>query len=571
MKWNGWGNPEVEFDSATRPKLWSYLTATLGIKKDVKTERNSFDEGLFGPTKLSLELIQGLKSLVGEENLLTDPLSRYLRSTGKSFMDLHRARFGAYKDICDAVILPENHDQVVSILSYCAKVNITVTPFGGGTNIVGALDVRTEKLRPVLALDMKRMNKLLSLNKEGSSALFQAGIKGPLIESILKAQGYSLGHFPDSFEYSTLGGWIATRSAGMQSDAYGRIEDMVVSLKVATPTGTFWTKDFPASSMGPNIQGLFIGSEGQLGVITEALMKVHKVSKVLEYRAYLFKDFVQGSKALQKCRLGGIKASLMRLQDEDETNLAFHLKPGKSKLASFIEAPVKKYILMKGFTKPALMVIGFEGTKVQADGMRKEVETVFKEFSAYALGTSIGNTWAKNKYDMPYIRDFIMDYGCVVDVAETSAAWDKVDSLYANVKDAIAKQYKADGISGYLGCHISHTYVNGACLYFTFAFPSPVPTDSAWYYKYKRLITDVIIASGGTASHHHAVGIEHEPWLKEECAPIALELLGTIKKAVDPQNLMNPGKFFGNKEPAFKTLHTAPVPDPKKSTHIVTA
>ncbi len=547
MKWNGWGNPEVEFDHSTRPKVWTWLANTLKLQPGARTERTVFDPSLFAESKISAEVQTGLEAIVGKDYVHVDVFNRYLRSVGKSFVDLSRARAGNIMAICDAVVLPDNHDQVVSILAFCSKNKVCVIPFGGGTNIVGSLDVETGKTRPVLSLDLRRMNRMLSLTEGANTALFQAGIKGPLVETSLKGRGFSLGHFPDSFEYSTLGGWIATRSAGMQSDAYGRIEDMVVSLKVATPTGTFWTKDFPASSMGPNIQSVFIGSEGQLGVITEALMKVHPTAITAEYRAYLFRTFAEGSAALKKCRMAGMKASMMRLQDEDETNLAFHLKEQKGKLSTLVEAPFKKYILLKGYTKPALLVIGFEGTKIQAASSRKEIETALKEFSALPLGTSIGNTWAKNKFDMPYIRDFIMDHGCVADVAETSAPWDKVDSLYNNVRKAMYDQYAKDGISGYLGCHVSHTYINGACLYFTFAYPSPVRGDLSWYYKYKRLITDVIVASGGTASHHHAVGVEHRPWLEKETSPIGLEMLAKIKQTLDPENLMNPGKFFAGK------------------------
>ena len=565
MKWNGWGNPAVEFNDATRPKLWTWIRSTLRVNPARRVPREDFNPEGFKPSKVSSLNLSDLRKLLGEDFVLTDPQQRFLRSTGKSFVDLHRSRLGNFKEICDAVVLPENHEQVVALLEYCSQNNLTVIPFGGGTNIVGALDVRTEKARPVIALDMKRMNKLLHLNTEASTALFQAGIKGPLIESALKARGYSLGHFPDSFEYSALGGWIATRSAGMQSDAYGRIEDMVVSLKVATPTGTFWTKDFPASSVGPNVQAIFVGSEGQLGVITEALMKVHQVAPVQEYRAYLFRTFFEGSQALKQCRLSGVKTALMRLQDEDETNLAFHLKEGKSKLKSIIEAPLKKYMLWQGYTRPALMVIGFEGTKPQADTCRGEIEEILRAHGSFALGTSIGNTWAKNKFDMPYIRDFIMDHACVADVAETSAPWDKVDSLYASVRKAVYDQYAKDGISGYLGCHISHTYINGACLYFTFAYPSPEWKDEAWYYKYKRLITDTIVASGGTASHHHAVGVEHQPWMEKETSQVGRQVLQSVKNTLDPKNLMNPGKFFlANKEFDLETSLVSP----EESEHI---
>ena len=417
-------------------------------------------------------------------------------------------------------------------------------PFGGGTNIVGGVEPLENQGRMVVTLDMRKMNRVLSVDKYSNCATIQAGALGPKLEADLQAQGYALGHHPDSFEYSTLGGWLATRSAGMQSDAYGKIEDMVVAVKLVTPSGTIVTRAMPASSAGPDLNQLVVGSEGVLGVITEAVMRVHPNPPVKDYRGYLFPSFEDGVNAIHECIENGDLPSLIRLQDVGETELAFNMKAHPKGLSALIQKPVKSYLARKGYTQPCILVVGFEGELKHVRPTRTEVFKVLKKHRGFPLGKGVGKTWSQDKYNIPYLRDYVMDYGCMVDVSETAALWSNIVPLYKSVIAAIKEKFTKEFGQGYVGCHISHTYQTGACLYFTYATKQEPGRELEQYYEYKNRITETIVTSGGTLSHHHAVGYDHLPWMEREISPTGVQALRAVKKSLDPKGIFNPGKLI---------------------------
>lgn len=540
MKWSGWGHPHRTFPLYEKPELWPFISRKIQVEKKDYTAPVSLESIKLPPVRLTPEHIHSLRTILSPERVSTDFYQRLTHSFGKSFPDLWRIRHAKVDRSPDAVVWPKSHAEVLALINWAKEHHLHLIPFGGGTNIVNALEVKSEATFAVISVDMRAMNQLLEIDTNSNLALIEAGATGPVIEESLGQHGFSLGHFPDSFEFSTLGGWIATRSAGMQSDAYGRIEDMVRSLHVASAQHDLQLKPFPASSAGPDLNRPFIGSEGCFGIITKAWMQIHQIPAEKYYCGYLFRSFEEGLQAIRECYRQDVKPSLLRLQDEGETELAFHLKSAKPLYQTLLEKPLKKYISLQGYQNPALLVIGFEGTLKNVRFEYKNAHDVLKKFGAFSLGNSIGDAWSKDKYNTPYLRDTMMDYGAIADVAETATSWTQIYPLYLKVLETVDMAAKQEGLSHYIGCHLSHTYSTGGCLYFTWGLKGgPQPLDR--YYKIKTMITQAIVDAGGTLSHHHAVGTEHLPWLVQEIGQAGSGVLNSLKDILDPHNIFNPG------------------------------
>ena len=545
MKWWGWGDPNLRFPMADKPTLWPWIVKKLGITSATPTA-NPIDLASMEipPTRAGDKVLAALRTILNAEQISLDPLERLQHSYGKSFPDLFRVRRGVVRRAPDAVVLPNSHEQVEALVALAQQLDFCLIPFGGGTNIVGGVNPEADETRPVITLSLRNMSRLISIDRESRTATIQAGALGPKLESDLAQQGHSLGHFPDSFEYSTLGGWLATRSAGMQSDAYGKIEDMIVSIKIVTPSGTIVTKPVPASSAGPDLNRIMVGSEGILGVITEATMRVHRTPAIKDYRGYLFKTFEDGVRGIQECLDRGFTPSMIRLQDSGESELAFNMRAPKGGIEGWIQNRVKAWLKSRGYVEPCILIVGVEGDDASIETTRRNAHRILKRHGAFSLGKSVGDTWSKDKFNIPYLRDYIMDYGCMADVAETSTLWSNVLPLYTATVAAVKARFQQDDGTGFIGCHISHTYKTGACLYFTFAARQPEGQELEHYYDYKKLVTDTIMSMGGTLSHHHAVGTEHRPWMKMELSPASLQALHALKTSLDPKSILNPGKLL---------------------------
>jgi len=548
MKWWGWGDPKIDFEIDDKPFLWPYVVKSLDIPKkfsdhpEKPIDRNKIS---LPEPKINHDFVEALSPHLRNDQILTDEDERILHTYGKSYPDIFKARKGIFRPPPDMVILPENHQQVVAIIRSANQFDVGVIPFGGGSNIIGCVEPADSQNRMMVSLNLRKMNRLLSLNKESLTATIEAGALGPKLEEDLEAQGFCLGHHPDSFLHSTLGGWIATRSAGMQSDEYGRIEDMVVSLRVVTPSGEIATRTVPASSAGIDVNRLIIGSEGILGVITEATMKIHPNPPIKDYYGFLFKTFDDGTHAIHQCYQKGFTPSMFRLQDLKESELAMSMKPVKKGLQVYVEKLIKPYLKRKGFTSPCIMVVGFEGDKEKVGFTKKHVFPILKQWGAFPLGKSIGKTWSKHKYNIPYFRDFLMNYHCYADVAETSATWSNLLPLYHKTMKAVQEKFREQNhYKGWIGCHISHSYNAGACLYFTFAGVQKPGRELEQFYEIKECFTETFMKNGGALSHHHAVGLDHLPWLEEEVSPTGIKAYKGLKQALDPKKIMNPGKLI---------------------------
>jgi alkyldihydroxyacetonephosphate synthase len=551
MKWWGWGDEEVRFDSNAHPGLWPYAKAQLGVEEEEP-----------GTPPVPIEAVQ-LRESIRHDGFLADlrvwmradqicdsRQERVVHAYGKGFRDLFRMRRGMAEGAPDLVLYPESEHDILMALRAAARHDVVVIPFGGGSNIAGCLE-RSETRRMAVSLDMRRMRRVLAVDVESCTARIEAGVFGPDLEEQLHGHGLTLGHFPDSFLHSTLGGWIATRSAGMQSDKYGKIEDMVIALRMVTPAGVLATRTVPKSSNGIDVNHLCIGSEGTLGVITEATMRVHPRPGSRRTHGYLFLDFAAGIAAMHECVRKECVPSMLRLSDPDKTALSLAFKPPSSRLSQAASRVMKGYLRVKGFdfARTCLMLTTFEGSKAGVARQHREVNAIYRRFGAVDLGPSSGGSFESTKYDFPHIRDFLLDRGVTSDVSETSTVWSNLVPLYAATTKALRDAILESRVKPWVGCHISHTYHCGASLYLTFALRQQDGHEMQQYLQAKRAVQQSFIDHGATLSHHHAVGTEHLPWLTDDISPVGVMAVAAIKFGLDPNNIMNPGRLRPSSAP----------------------
>lgn len=555
MKWWGWGTDDTEFDIESKPNLWPYIKTILDIRDEpTYTPPVEFDDIELPQQNINQKFLRTMTSLLNDYQVKSDKMERLVHSYGKSFRDLWRIRHGIVEASPDCVIYPESEKDVSAIIGEASERDVIVIPFGGGSNIAGCLEAKDQTGRMIVSLDMKRMDKVLRVDGVSCSAHIQAGVMGPHLEKQLNASGMTLGHFPDSFEYSSLGGWIATRSAGMQSDKYGKIEDMVLSLRMVTPSGTIVTRTVPKSSNGIDVNHLCIGSEGILGVITEAAMQVHRLPECRDFYGYLFPDFESGVEAVNMCVEKECPPMITRLNDPMKTELSFAYKSKSTGAKVYLAKAVKAYINSKKRFKSgkiSLMITAFEGDRKKFNEHRKNVHAIYKRFGAFRLGTDPGRAFEKSKYDFPHLRDYVMNRNIMADVSETTTVWSNILPLYYKTMDKIEKAIIETDSKSFLGCHVSHTYHSGASLYFTFGCTQFPGREIEQYLYIKKSAEDAFIENGATLSHHHAVGYEHLPWITEDISETGVKAVKSLKSGLDPKGVMNPGKIIPPDDPFY--------------------
>ncbi len=473
-----------------------------------------------------------------------DPDLRLEKSLGKSYHDLIRVLSQEPLDLPDWIVFPKNHEETEAVLNWASRYRVSVVPFGGGSNVVGAFD-RTAWDAPKLMLDMHQMNRMLELDEVNLTARFEAGIFGPALEKELNARGFTLSHFPQSFEYSTLGGWIATRSAGQESTGYGRIEDLTVSIRAASPAGSIETSCFEGDAEGVNLRWLFYGSEGTLGVITEARLRIHRLTKSKKWMTALFPDFEQGSAALREMVQAGIWPSVVRFSDEEETRLLSLLSHSNPSLtASLQSALLKKYLSWKNMKSPCLMMLRFDGSEAQASLLKKESKTLAVRHGGIYVGESAGIKWESSRFGLPYLRDDMLERGLLVDTMETIMPWNKIGVLKDTLKKNLEKSAAFGNEKGLLMTHLSHLYMSGSSMYFTVITPMNKQAPLQQWREIKQIVSDTIHEAGGPVSHHHSVGLDHRPWYLKRTDALSLDLLRSLKHKLDPEGILNPGKLF---------------------------
>jgi alkyldihydroxyacetonephosphate synthase len=375
----------------------------------------------------------------------------------------------------------------------------------------------------------------------------QAGVYGPRLEEQLNARGWTFGHFPDSFTHSTLGGWIATRSSGMQSDRYGDIADSTRGLRVVTPAGLLNIRPVPSTSTGPSVREMVLGSEGRLGIICEATIHVRRLPKERTILGYLFPTWAASVAAMRDIAASEAAPSVTRVADAEETAFSFATKKASTLVDKAQSKALQVFLTRrKGFDleQMCLGFIGYEGSERFVGAQRKAVGRIVSHHGGICIGSSPGELYDQKKFDTPYIRDYLLDRGVLGDVSETSAPWAALPALHAKATAAARKAFTELGVQGYVMCHLSHSYHAGACLYFTFAFPPSGRRDELEEYTVvKSAIQQAFVDNGGTLSHHHAVGTEHAEWLEQDISAPGVGMIKALFDGTDPGANLNPGKI----------------------------
>ena len=403
----------------------------------------------------------------------------------------------------------------------------------------------------MISLNLGRMREVLEIDDTAGLARVEAGVYGPDLEEQLNAEGWTVGHFPDSFTYSTLGGWAATRSSGMQSDKYGDIEDIVRGLRMVHPDGVAVTKPIPGRDSGPSVHEMILGSEGRLGVITEVTVQVHRIAPVRQVIAYMYPDWEHGIRGMHAiARSTDVTPTFTRLSDGPETefSLAMVKEPTstKGKVAAKVQDGLFAYLRSKGWdttNEMSISYVCFEGSKESVEQQKAIVKKIVKNNGGITLGAGPGAIYDQKKFDTPYLRDFLMNYQVFGDVCDTGATWSNLNEVHATVYDAFYRTQEQQGLPGFMFCHMSHSYHAGACLYFTFAFPySSEEQALEQYYAAKNAVQQAFVDLGSTVSHHHAVGTEHQPWITEDIGDVGVRMLKGLFADNDPGRNLNPGK-----------------------------
>jgi len=544
-RWNGWG------DEANKLDLPSTADAFLLSKVGATTPL------------IDAQLEEVMKQVPASRlpkhplfNLDSEVRIRHAR--GQSLPDWLAMRSGDFEYFPDGVAFPENSDDLVEILHFCQQHNILVIPYGGGTSVAGHINPFASE-HAILTVDMGRMNRLIALDTESQLATFGAGTPGPQVEAQLRAQGYTLGHFPQSFELSTIGGWVVTRSSGQQSLRYGRIEELFAGGEVITPVGRLNIPTFPASAAGPDIKALLMGSEGRIGILSEVKVRVRKLAAQENFYVTFFPSWQQAKEAAKTLVQSDIQLSMLRLSNaiETETQLAL---AGHEKQIALLEKALVAFGVKEG---KCMMTFGLTGTKFQCRSALKQLKKITKAYQGLYTGSFMGNKWAEKRFTMPYFREALWQKGYVVDTLETATDWHNVDNLLTKIETNLRTVLNQDPTAGspqmHVFTHLSHFYQQGSSIYTTYIFKAGdnYQQTLAQWAKLKHTTSEIIVNNQGTISHQHGVGKDHQPYLTTEKGELTLKAIQSLCDTFDPQQIMNPHCLIASKPASTLNLQSS--------------
>ncbi len=542
-----WGAPG-EFKHPNK-RLFTYMKEIFGLgdeffleKKETGLEKVDFKK----TSGLKKNQTDALSKIVGEANIHTDPYNRLRAAYGKTMIDLMRLRKKQLENLPDAVLYPRDKKDIKKIIEYCNTQKIPVYIFGGRSSVTRG----TESVKGGVSLDMSvHMNRVLEINETNQTVTVEPGIFGPALEDMLNnarkernaSRNYTCGHFPQSFEFSTVGGWIAALGSGQGSTYYGDMKDLVVCQEYVTPIGEFVTKDYPAAAIGPNMNDIVSGAEGILGVMVSATIKIFRYMP--ENRrgfSFIFPDFDVAIAAVREISQGEFGLpSVLRLSDPEETDIALKLYGVEGTI-------LDKYISLRGYKAGnRCLVIGHtEGEKGLSCHVKKMIRKIGKKYRGLYTTSYVVKKWEEGRYRDPYMREDLQDYGIIIDTLETSVKWDNLKEVHEKVRSVVKSRPQTVCM-----VHGSHFYPQGTNLYFIFIGKM----DSISEYKnFHKKIIDAIDKSGGSLSHHHGVGKMLAPWYRKNMGEIQFGAIKAIKNYFDPKGIMNPGGTFGLDEEKSK-------------------
>jgi alkyldihydroxyacetonephosphate synthase len=532
MRWYGWGDPErrVELGADARAMLRSELGEAQ------PDERASLQSVIVPePRPLPREIAE----TVGPAAILTAREHRVRRAAGRGYPDLVRLRAGRLDEAPDAVVLPANSAEVARVLDICGREGIGVVPFGGGTSVVGGVEPLRGRLERLITLDLRRLRRV-AVDRRSLTATLGPGLRGPEAEEALATQGVTLGHFPQSFEYATIGGFAAARSAGQASSGYGRFDEQVTAVELTAPAGELRTLDTPHSAAGPALRELVLGSEGVLGVITDVTARVRTAPERRRYEGWMAADFASAADVVRSLAQSGCLPDVIRVSDETETRTSLAMAgTGGGK-----RALLGGYLRLRRRDRGCLVICGWEDEAEAVERRRALASRILRSSGAAALGGAAGRAWERGRYDGPYLRDELLDLGYMAETLETAHTWARLGELYDGVRGALSASLAAQGTPGIVMCHLSHAYRDGASLYFTFIARRRPGAELEQWRAVKAAASEAIVEAGGTITHHHGVGRDHAPYMRAEVGELGVETLRTVKERLDPAGIMNPGKLL---------------------------
>jgi len=529
-RWNGWGDDENALD---------YTLSVVG---------RNFLESLIGKsTPLQDASLEQVMASVPESRLPPNILyslsaeDRLRHARGQSLPDWLALRSGKFGVFPDAVAFPESSDEVQSLLQHAAAHQIDVIPYGGGTSVVGHINPEIIG-RPVLTIDMTRMDKLINLDKQSQIATFGAGTVGPQVESQLAVEGYTLGHYPQSWELSTIGGWVASRSSGQQSMRYGRIEQMFAGGRIETLQGQLDIPTFPASSAGPDLREFFLGTEGRMGIITEVKVRVTPLPEQESFHVLFFPNWEAGLAAVREIVQNKMQLSMMRLSNRIETITQLKLAGGERVIAL-----LEKFLGLRGAGEDKVMfTFGVTGSIGQCKSALSLTRKISKCHGGVGAGPVLGRKWEHSRFRTPYLRHGLWESGYAVDTMETAIDWVRVPEAVDGIQADITNELQDEGEAVHAFTHLSHLYSQGSSIYTTYVFRcgnSYEETYKRWQ-KLKAAGADAIIRFGGTISHQHGVGKDHAKYLPIEKGELGIAAIQGLIERFDPHQQMNPGKLL---------------------------
>ncbi|GBF51895.1 alkylglycerone-phosphate synthase [Leptospira ryugenii] len=530
-----WGAEDIEEKLPQHTR--HFFETTFQVRKEFREHfpKSASHLKINSKQKLKPATIAKFKKIVDSSSFGVDEVTRAKHSIGKFYSEIYRARFGEVNSAVDLVLYPKSENEVVKIVALANSLGVPIIPYGKGSSVTMALQAP----KGGISVDMSRMDHILELNTTDATVTVEAGISGPALEAFLNEKGYTCGHFPQSFEFSTVGGWIAAKGAGQASTGYGKMEDILLSLTSVTPEGTFVSKPYPAASIGPDLFRLFLGAEGSFGIITKATLKIRKYNPQNSAKgSFIFKSFEDAVETMRIVMQSGFgKPHFFRIQDPEETEISFHM----SGLANGKEDKILSWLGYKS-GKRSLMHIIVDGDSEYTQFVLKKIRKIAKQKGAFSTGKSPVEKWLHQRYSSAYLRDALMDEAIRIDTIETAVTWHQLLNLWEKTR-AYIKSFPNQTCM----VHISHAYETGANLYFIFICPMDEKNEIQSFEKFHKGLIDTIHANGGSLSHHHGIGRLLSPWVEKELGEEGLRILTGLKKIFDPKGIMNPKGLLGIK------------------------
>jgi alkyldihydroxyacetonephosphate synthase len=525
-RWNGWS------EEGANP--WLPDEAVRMLSEAIGPGRPQVDAKLDDVLETVAE-----SRLRGQPGLSTEPTDRVRHARGQSLPDWIALRSGRLGWLPDAVARPTSDDEVHDLFRLAERAGAILVPFGGGTSVVGGVTPGAGETRPAITVATEALAGLRDLDEASGLATFGGGTLGPVVERSLAPRGLTLGHFPQSWERSSIGGWVATRSAGQQSIGFGRIEDLFAGGRLVAPAGTLRMPPYPASAAGPDLRQLALGSEGRLGILTDAILRTVPRPAREAVPSWFLPDWPRAIAAARAISRAGLPLSMARVSTPEETDsiLALGGRPGRVRA-------LRAWLRVRGIgPEPSLLLVAASGTEKLVELAVREVGSIVRRHGGTGVGGSIGRQWLRTRFRTPELRDALWDAGYATDTLETAADWSRIGDLAASIPAAIRSGLEKDGERVHVFSHLSHLYPSGSSVYVTYLFrlaDDPDETLERWQ-ALKNAASDAIVAGGGTISHQHGVGRDHRPYLAAEKGELGMAMLGDLARRLDPDGRMNPG------------------------------